>query len=445
MAVKLIDLRIIYGIAGAPERFEELVTMLVKGEYPSATKVRTDRGDGGIDVYVGEFTAPEGIDVYQAKYFVEEIGESQKDQIRGSFTRIQRNSEFKAKSWTLCLPINMSPKEAKWFEGWKAKQTGIDIRQPWDQTKLESLLLDSKNRGVKEELFKEEHLTQIREMHGMMQSLINRIEELVREVSAEQKQMKRTEALARQAEYIDQFVRSLRDHYLELIGQGAGDPRVQDKQPARWEVVIHPSPILDHSRIGSLADCWSIVRVCQIGPVHWQYPEVSSARSGAGPDWIAGTWANHRGDIGCWRLSSSGVFANMVIIPDYPQVQPTSSGSFLDVGETLGRLMQIFRFAKNLAERAYDPGDGTVEIAICLTGIQGYQLAFRDGFLRPSCCADVPELKKTWRCPRKELGSAPDDFALSAARWFFEGFNWIPLSESELTRIQAQYSPHFVK
>jgi hypothetical protein len=209
----------------------------VKGEYPSATQVRTVQGDGGIDVYVGEFTDPAGIDVYQAKFFVKEIGKSQKGQIRDSFTTIQNSPDFKAKTWTLCLPINMSAEETEWFEGWKAKQTGIDIRQPWDATKLESLLIQTKSRGVKEEFFKEEHLTQIREMHGMMQSLVERVEEWFRDAEAEYKQLKQSDALSRQADYLQQFAQSLREDYLGTVSRAAHSQGFPGKRPSHWEVL----------------------------------------------------------------------------------------------------------------------------------------------------------------------------------------------------------------
>jgi hypothetical protein len=50
VAVKLIDLQLIYGVAGAREKFEDLTSQLVKTEHPRADKVRIVRGDGGIDV-----------------------------------------------------------------------------------------------------------------------------------------------------------------------------------------------------------------------------------------------------------------------------------------------------------------------------------------------------------------------------------------------------------
>ena len=50
MAVKLIDQQVIYGVAGAREKFEELSSQLIKNEEPNARKVQVVQSDGGIDV-----------------------------------------------------------------------------------------------------------------------------------------------------------------------------------------------------------------------------------------------------------------------------------------------------------------------------------------------------------------------------------------------------------
>ena len=85
MAVKLPDLQVIYGIAGARGQFEDLTSKLMKSEEPSADKVRVKKGDGGIDVHVGDLSDPAGIDVYQCKFFPQGLGDSQKRQISDSF------------------------------------------------------------------------------------------------------------------------------------------------------------------------------------------------------------------------------------------------------------------------------------------------------------------------------------------------------------------------
>src|SRR5687768_15519744 len=99
MAVKLIDLQLIYGVAGAREKFEDLSSQLVCAEHPAAARPRVSKGDGGIDVHVGELTSPDGIDVYQCKFFPLGLGEDQKGQIRKSFKTCREN--FKVRRWVL--------------------------------------------------------------------------------------------------------------------------------------------------------------------------------------------------------------------------------------------------------------------------------------------------------------------------------------------------------
>lgn len=174
MPVKLIDLQLIYGVAGARDKFEDLAAHLVKAHEPRADKVRIHQGDGGIDVYVGEVSDPSGIEVYQCKFFAQGLKDSQKAQIRNSFKQCHENTNFKLKKWTLCLPIDLSMEEKIWFENWKNEQSslGITIENPWGATRLEGLLYEEKNRDLREAFFGEEHLAQIRESHSMLQQLV---------------------------------------------------------------------------------------------------------------------------------------------------------------------------------------------------------------------------------------------------------------------------------
>lgn len=156
MAEKLIHLKLIYGDAGAREKFEELTAHLIRSERPNVERVRIVRGDGGIDAHDGSFADPAGMDVYQMKFFPDSVGDSQKAQIRDSFKRACENPDFRTKSWTLCLPIEMSVDEKQWFADWRAKQatTGIIIQPVWDAFQLEGLLYQEKNRHLLELFFK---------------------------------------------------------------------------------------------------------------------------------------------------------------------------------------------------------------------------------------------------------------------------------------------------
>ena len=181
MPVKLTHLQLIYGVAGAREQFEELVVHLIRAEHPDVDRVRIVRGDGGIDAHGGSLASPNGIDVFQMKFFPDSIGDTQKNQIRESFKRICESKDFKTKSWTLCVPIDMSVDEKKWFEDWKDKQasTGIDIHPVWGAVKLEGLLYEDRNKHIRERFFKEEHLKQIREMYTTLERLARDFDERV--------------------------------------------------------------------------------------------------------------------------------------------------------------------------------------------------------------------------------------------------------------------------
>lgn len=71
------------------------------------------KGDGGIDAHEGDLVDPEGVEVYQMKFFPDGLGESQKDQIHGSSNRARENTALKTKSRTLCLPLDVGIEEKK--------------------------------------------------------------------------------------------------------------------------------------------------------------------------------------------------------------------------------------------------------------------------------------------------------------------------------------------
>lgn len=113
-----------YGEAGARDIFEKICTQIyIEAFGEEAHAIKADPGDEGIDILVGDFSSP--IDVYQCKYFVDGICDSQKDQIRKSFTRSVNSSAFKLKSWTLCLPSELNIKEFRWWSEWKNQMIGI--------------------------------------------------------------------------------------------------------------------------------------------------------------------------------------------------------------------------------------------------------------------------------------------------------------------------------
>jgi hypothetical protein len=125
--------------------FERLVTDLVKVVHPSARAVKANPGDWGIDTLVGTL-AGGTIHVWQSKFWMDGIGESQQAQIRESFRSLmQKTGERKldVKSWTLCIPAVMDPEMTAWWDKWsgdRALEYGIEIGL-WDETELRGMLI----------------------------------------------------------------------------------------------------------------------------------------------------------------------------------------------------------------------------------------------------------------------------------------------------------------
>lgn len=122
-------LREMHGDAGAREIFEKICTQLLHAQYgENAHSIRTCQGDAGIDILVGDFSVP--IVNYQCKFFLDGVGNSQKNQIRNSFNRAITTTTYKMKKWVLCLPCVLTVQEFSWWSEWSSKQikqTGVDI------------------------------------------------------------------------------------------------------------------------------------------------------------------------------------------------------------------------------------------------------------------------------------------------------------------------------
>jgi hypothetical protein len=450
MAVKLIDLQLIYGVAGARDKFDDLAAQLVEGEHPGATKVRVKRGDGGVDVRVGEVTDPGGIKVFQCKFFPLGIGDSQKDQIRDSFKECRDSKEFKTKDWTLCLPVDLSQDEAAWFETWRRKQSssGIQINDVWGATKLEGLLYQVKNRGLLEGFFKQEFLTQIREMHIMLERLIPDFVGRLKQEVADRERAQKADAVARQEEFLAQFVQAARERYSVLLSQA----NLTRYPTGFWEIIIGPSWIPAHARIKTLNECASIVDTCRVQSGGWRYPDSEGEIRESGQDWVGGVRIT-KTEVEMWRLSQRGPFVH--IFPIWDDVQERGSPpqpwpwtlppgftprTFLELDVAINTFTLIHRFAAQLTARAYDPNDGAVHLAIKLTGTADRILLTGNDLKRMrSCCrATQPELANGWHHRRDELLAKPDELALQAAAWFFERFNWREVSVEGLSRIQRR-------
>lgn len=128
------------GEAGAREDFEQMLAALVSAVTgQDAILVQANPGDWGIDVLVGDLN--HSVTDWQAKYFINGFGESQKGQVRESFNSARRYAKEKGyliAKWVLCIPCSMDPPTLRWWQRWSREreaESGIAI-ELWDETGL---------------------------------------------------------------------------------------------------------------------------------------------------------------------------------------------------------------------------------------------------------------------------------------------------------------------
>ena len=116
------------GLEGARSKFPTACETVLRKMYPDENVqiVRPNPGDYGVDIYIGEYGV-NPIKVFQCKFFLDDLGESQKEQIRGSFNTAASSEEFEMIEWTLMLPKTLDSKEHKWWAGWKVKQKRLKV------------------------------------------------------------------------------------------------------------------------------------------------------------------------------------------------------------------------------------------------------------------------------------------------------------------------------
>lgn len=111
-----------FDLESSRSKFESICERLYKKLNPdkSVRTVQTSQGDGGIDIFIGEIGV-EPIDVIQCKFFASGIGDPQKKQIRESFKTAVEHTDYKTKSWTLCIINRLDLHQNIWWNGWKSR------------------------------------------------------------------------------------------------------------------------------------------------------------------------------------------------------------------------------------------------------------------------------------------------------------------------------------
>lgn len=157
----MIDFRVHAMAAGSDDGgrvlFQRMLSALIAVEYKAATDIRPDPGDWGIDVMVGSLA--ESIMIWQAKYFYDKIGDSQKQQIRESFASAMKHAKlngYRVDAWTLCVACELSAPEKKWWDNkvkeWLKDHPDVQF-DLWDAPRLRRKLMSPDARAVWEEFY----------------------------------------------------------------------------------------------------------------------------------------------------------------------------------------------------------------------------------------------------------------------------------------------------
>lgn len=152
-----LELLAVEGEAVGRERFERLVTAVVREIHPTARSIRANPGDWGIDTFVGELSRGT-IAVWQSKYFLDGVGRVQQADIRDSLVSLQQAADrhgFKVAGWTLAIPTDLDGPATKWWDRWRLKkqrETGIVI-ELWPASTVESLLCKTDLAGIRQQFF----------------------------------------------------------------------------------------------------------------------------------------------------------------------------------------------------------------------------------------------------------------------------------------------------
>lgn len=141
---------------GARALFQALIAQLLKVKHPTVRQVHANPGDWGLDCIVGSLN--DLLFNWQVKFFIDGVGPTQQQEIRGSFQQFVKKAKEEGYSpggWTLCIPVDMDAPTTKWWDGWKKKREkehGFQIHL-WDATQLEAMLISPDASNVYQAYF----------------------------------------------------------------------------------------------------------------------------------------------------------------------------------------------------------------------------------------------------------------------------------------------------
>lgn len=146
------------------EKFEELCKRIMILAFPNVETVDGAGGDEGVDSYQGIFNGK--IKIWQFKFFLDRLNSSRKKQIENSLKVATKKHNLT--EWILCLPMEFSPAEIKWFQALKLKNKKVKINI-LNIHRLRKLI--QKHRDIRDEFFRGEEKTQLTRMEKALNQI----------------------------------------------------------------------------------------------------------------------------------------------------------------------------------------------------------------------------------------------------------------------------------
>ena len=207
-----------------------------------------------------------------------------------------------------------------------------------------------------------------------------------------------------------------------------------------WRVTYRPATY-EENRIRTLSECLDVVSRNRVRLRGWDFPHISQRPNQItyGPHWIA-AWSDFKTHLEYWRLYQSTQFLYLGALREAVEKESmeklksnqllideediSNASGVLSITNFVFNLTEMFEFAARLAQASFysEP----VEIAIRLTGIQGFVLAQNGNrLLRKVYRASASELNYLKTLTPAELVAGASDAAIDSILWFFERFGWL--------------------
>ncbi len=162
----------IYGnVEGARAAFEKACETTLRACNPGkeVRQIEVGQGDGGVDIAISD-PGQLSIDVFQCKFFLPKLGDSQKSQVRNSFNRAIKNDKYHMTSWTLCIPLVLTLDEDSWWKKWAFSMIE-EHNLPANFIRLingNELAERMQQTGVYNMIFKKEVELELKELHRLV-------------------------------------------------------------------------------------------------------------------------------------------------------------------------------------------------------------------------------------------------------------------------------------